>query len=108
MKWIVVAAAVAVGSLLSCEARAQAKVNLPIICGEAERMTAAVFGEQYREAPFAKWDINAVSGAKGLVTNRETGSVTIFMIRDDVACMLTSGTNFSVYDRKSSSEKIYD
>ena len=100
MKWI--ALMVAAASLLaSYSALGQAPVDLPVICGDTEKMTNSVFDEKYREVPFAKWNVNEDAGVRGLVTvNHETGTVTVFLIKDSAACMLTSGKNLRVYEKK--------
>ena len=100
MKWI--ALMVAAASLLaSYSAFGQTQVDYPVVCGDAEKMTNSVFDEKYREVPFAKWDVNEDAGVRGLVTvNHETGTVTVFLIKDGAACMLTSGKNLRVYEKK--------
>lgn len=100
MKWIALMAAAA-SLLASYSALGQAPVDFPVLCGDAEKMTNSVFGEKYREVPFAKWDVNEDAGVRGLVTvNHETGTVTVFLIKDGAACMLTSGKNLRVYEKK--------
>ncbi len=100
MKWIALIAAAA-SLLASYSALGQAPVDLPVICGDTEKMTNSVFDEKYREVPFAKWDVNEDAGVRGLVTvNHETGTVTVFLVKDSAACMLTSGKNLRVYEKK--------
>ncbi len=69
-----------------------------IVCGKVE-MINQVLEEPYKEAPVFSWVIDEASEVRGLVTaNRETGTTTVFFVKPEVACVVSTGNGFRMYE----------
>jgi len=68
-------------------------MDMPVICGPTDALINKVMTEPFDEAPVAKWagSDNVLTGL--MTVNGSTGTMTVFLIRDEVACMITSGFN---------------
>jgi len=88
--------------ILAGSAEAQTKpyrMQIPVICGPVEQMTDPVMSNkgEYKEQPYIGWAVQ--DGLFGVITlNHETKTSTIFLIKEDQACILTSGTDTKIYE----------
>lgn len=91
-----VVALLAVALASSAEAQTM-NMTLPVVCGPVERMMGSVMGDEFKELPYVGWAIR--DGIFGVITlNAATKTSTVFLIKEDTACIVSSGIDTKTYN----------